>query len=293
MTRKKTSFKVKDVSGPPDAPWLWFSAALLQSDAWLTASPHLRRVLDFLHLEHLRHDRQQNGNLLAPYADLVKFGIGRNFILKAITEGEERGLIEVDHGLSFANGKRAPSRFRLTYFHTRSGNANHAPTDEWRHYHRVAEKPRPRNPIQKQKRELITELLKANPERSNRAIAKLAQVSHPIVGAIRREVENLTPWKERLGPVVDQGLGSEAKPSVSAKNQVVDHIPVTGRGSATTYTDSRRGRGAGDGLSTDRDGDGVRRCRAYVSNGSGHRLCGRPVAAGSERCREHIAVSVH
>jgi hypothetical protein len=132
---KKTSFREKDVSGPPgDDPWLPFGYTLLKSDAWLSAWPHLRKLLDFLHIEHLRHDRQQNGKLLAPYSDLVKFGIGRRFILKAITEGERRGLIEVDHGLSFANGKRAPSRFRLTYFHTRAADANHAPTNEWRHY---------------------------------------------------------------------------------------------------------------------------------------------------------------
>jgi len=190
VSRKRTSsFRERDVSGPPaDEPWLWFSAELLRSDAWCGASPHLRKLLDFLHVEHLRHDRAQNGDLFALYDDLVKAGIGRRFIMRAITEGEERGLIEVDHGLSYANGKRVPSRFRLTYFHTRTADGSHAPTDEWRHY--KALKNLAENPGEKQKRKLIANLLKANPERSDRATARLAQVSHPTVAAVRRAMEN-------------------------------------------------------------------------------------------------------
>ncbi len=65
--KKKTSFREKDVSGPPDEPWLPFGYTFFKSPAWLSRSEHLRKLLDFLHIEHLRHDRQRNGNLLAPY----------------------------------------------------------------------------------------------------------------------------------------------------------------------------------------------------------------------------------
>jgi hypothetical protein len=117
--------------GPPEGEaWVWHSLILKSSMAWRTKSINLGRLLDFLEIEHMKHAGQQNGQLVAPYDQLVKFGIGRRFILPAILEGEEHRLIEVDHGLCMANGTRAPSRFRLTYL-----PANEEPaTDEWKRY---------------------------------------------------------------------------------------------------------------------------------------------------------------
>jgi hypothetical protein len=42
-----------------------------------------------------------------------------------------------------------------------------------------------------QKRQLIGQLLKANPEQSDRAVAKLAQVDHKTVGSVRAEAEQV------------------------------------------------------------------------------------------------------
>jgi hypothetical protein len=42
----------------------------------------------------------------------------------------------------------------------------------------------------KQKRELVAELLKATPERSNRQIAAIAKVTHKVVAAVRRQMES-------------------------------------------------------------------------------------------------------
>jgi hypothetical protein len=102
-------------------------------------SLNLRRLLEYLEIEHLRHDRMANGGLFALYDDLVRFGIGRRLILPSISEGEERGVIVVDHGLCMANGKYAPSKFRLTYLPSctigeRKAVTWHSPTNDWRRF---------------------------------------------------------------------------------------------------------------------------------------------------------------
>jgi hypothetical protein len=134
VSRKKlVSFKFTDVDGPPDEQWLWFTAALLRSDAWRYRSFHLARLLDFLHVEHLRHGRQRNGHLLAPYDQLAKFGLYGKYAGPAIKEGETRGLIEV------IRRGRAASLYRVCYFPSATIADDgvvtfHAPTDEWKHY---------------------------------------------------------------------------------------------------------------------------------------------------------------
>jgi hypothetical protein len=261
MSRKKTSFKARDVAGPPDdEPWLWFSAGLLRSAAWLTASPHLRRLLDFLHVEHLRHDRLQNGALLAPYGDLQKFGIGRRFIQGAITEGETRGLIEVERGF------RTPSRYRLTYMPSVTVNpktkvaTKHAPTNEWKHF--VAPKKRALKPA--------------------KAVLLVHDGEHQLVhdGELKAKPDSSVP-------------------AIPAGSLVHDGAPAASARSCTPSTDSRGEAGDGDPLAGSVQGDvelagsggGGRTCRSYVvtPGGIGHRLCGQPVGADGEHCPEHVA----
>jgi|HubBroStandDraft_6_1064221.scaffolds.fasta_scaffold904455_1 hypothetical protein len=130
--------RLKRKLGPPEGePWVWHPLYLLASMAWRHRSINLVRLLDFLEIEHMRHAGQENGNLVALYDDLVKFGIGRRFLSKTISEGEEKRLIVVDHGLCMANGKRAPSRFRLTYLPTKEEPA----TDEWKRYREPLNQP--------------------------------------------------------------------------------------------------------------------------------------------------------
>jgi len=65
-----------------------------------------------------------------------------------------------------------------------------------------------------QKREIIAELLKANPERSNRATARVARVSDNTVGAVRASLEagaQIAHQEKRLG--LDGILQPAHKPS--------------------------------------------------------------------------------
>jgi ParB-like chromosome segregation protein Spo0J len=76
----------------------------------------------------------------------------------------------------------------------------------------------------KQKRELIAKLVAAQPEKSNRAIASQAGVSHPTVAAVRREreqagdVEKLSTRMDRAGrrqPARRRVRASKAEPEPS------------------------------------------------------------------------------
>jgi GNAT superfamily N-acetyltransferase len=133
-SRKKVSFDQSYGRPPPDEGWLWCTEERLKSDAYRLAPHNVRRFLDQLELEHLRHARRENGKLMAQYDDLEKRGIGRRYIRAAIEEAAARGLVEVmEQGYRDGN-KRWASLYRLTYFATYQGKIEHAPTNEWRRY---------------------------------------------------------------------------------------------------------------------------------------------------------------
>jgi hypothetical protein len=256
---KKISFRAKDVAGPPEhSAWIWHTSELLRSPAWRGASLNLRRLLDFLEIEHLKHSRRDNGALMALYDDLEKLaGIGRRLILQSIKEGEKRGLIEVEHGVCWAGGKRQPSRFRITYLPTCAVDSKtkvttwYAPTDDWRQYG-------------------------VQPKKATRPKSILPMSKGEPV------------------PVHEGELVRNPDSTVSARNQVHEGEPVTSAPSCTTYTDSREGGAPGTGPAVVIDGESggtvvPARCGALVVNGIGPRVCGRPVGTDGERCAEHAA----
>lgn len=142
MSRKSISYRRGDVAGPPDGePWVWHTITLLMSPAWRRRPVALVMVLDFLEIENMRHGGYENGNLLAPYDDLVRFGLCRESIAAAIHEGARRGLLIAQRaGRDFNNGRRQPTRYRLTYLATCQTDPVtkirtwFAPTDDWKRY---------------------------------------------------------------------------------------------------------------------------------------------------------------
>jgi len=124
---------------------------LCDSDAWQNAPLNVRRLLQFLELEHLRHAGKENGFLVAPYNQLVAFGIGRSLIKPAINDAVRRGLLQVTHhGSHHANGRVDPSRYRLTYLQWKlvgaTGPEFIPPTNEWKQYREPPKPPRRRKP---------------------------------------------------------------------------------------------------------------------------------------------------
>jgi hypothetical protein len=154
MTRKRTSYRSRDIGGPPkDQPWSWYSVEMMRSDAWRDLSINGRRMLDLLEIEHLAHGGYENGNLVMTYDQFEAGGIRRGSIYATIAELERLGWIDVSRGGYGGFARSWPNRFRLTHRRTRIRPKIGAPylveaTNDWQHYHseksdRMVPKPTP------------------------------------------------------------------------------------------------------------------------------------------------------
>ncbi len=98
--------------------------------AWLKAPRPLRKVIERLEIEHLRHGGYNNGELFVSYLQFVGFGVSRRSIRSTLKLGEDLGLIEVIRGTETVQSDIRPANsYRLTYVPAK-GKDN--PTDEWR-----------------------------------------------------------------------------------------------------------------------------------------------------------------
>jgi hypothetical protein len=129
--------KVKAV--PDGMAFVQLSIELLTSPAWRGRSINCGRFIEFLMIEHMHHAGRENGWLLAPYDQLVKFGITRRLIRATIEEAVERGLVAVVHGIRRTFKDTSPSRYRLTFLPEKVVNAAGItyfaePTNEWKRF---------------------------------------------------------------------------------------------------------------------------------------------------------------
>jgi hypothetical protein len=137
---KRRSLDGRHANRPPEGqPWIWHTLELKRSAAWLGRSIHCIRLLEFLEREHLEHGGMENGELVAPYSQLERNGIGRRFIWRAIHQCNKRGLLKVKRGGRKGTTMTECSRYTLTYMWTRQRDENgmwqwFPPTDEWRRY---------------------------------------------------------------------------------------------------------------------------------------------------------------
>lgn len=118
----------KTHSPPKGEPWVWMTLELLASPAWKALSINGRRLVEFLMVEHRNQGGRENGNLLAPYDQLVPWGLTRCCIREATKEAEFLGLLHVGRGGRWA-GTNVPSTYRLTFYADRDGNP---PTNGWK-----------------------------------------------------------------------------------------------------------------------------------------------------------------
>ena len=130
-------FKLGRVHKPPEGKaFVWHTLDLMVSPAWRSRSVHCARLLEFLEIENMRHAGKENGQLIATYDQLEKFGIGRRFITAAVDEAETLGLVEVIRRGRVARNKSYENQYRLTYLAARvipDDRAPYyvAPTNEW------------------------------------------------------------------------------------------------------------------------------------------------------------------
>lgn len=111
--------------------WVAHRLELLISPPWQLAPRPLRRMLERLEIEHLRHGGQNNGELFVSYGQFVKAGISRRMIKPVQRLGVDLGLIEVTQDAQLGEGSdiRPPNAYRLTYV---PAKGKKAPTDEWK-----------------------------------------------------------------------------------------------------------------------------------------------------------------
>jgi len=116
---------------PPEREsWVKLPRDLLSSEAWCAMGINERRLLDFLMIEQMAGKGRTNGRLLAPWNQLVRFGIGRRFIAEAVNRLHSLGLVDCIHGTG-----RAPNRYALTWLDMSDGSE---PSNRWRSYRLVA-----------------------------------------------------------------------------------------------------------------------------------------------------------
>jgi hypothetical protein len=114
--------------------WVMHRIAMKESPAWRAAPDNVRRLLDRLELEHMRHGGAENGRLVCTYDDLAKWGLRRASVALAIRQAVGLGFLEVTRaGYKSAAEFRVTSLYRLTYVFGRGRGRRdrQEPTDEW------------------------------------------------------------------------------------------------------------------------------------------------------------------
>ena len=98
------------------------------SAAWKVVPPPLRRILDRLEEENMRHAGTCNGKLLVSYKQFVAEGVSKRNIAALLRLGEALGLIETVRQQEVLGDIREPNQYRLTYL----PKGQVRPTDEWK-----------------------------------------------------------------------------------------------------------------------------------------------------------------
>lgn len=98
-----------------DGPFIMHPRYLLASPAYRVLNTPARHVLDFLELEQLNNGGAENGRLLAPYSQLVRFGVSGRDIRPAFTMLDVFGLVRSEKQGERLGGLLEASQYRLTW----------------------------------------------------------------------------------------------------------------------------------------------------------------------------------
>jgi hypothetical protein len=112
-----------------DTPFVGHSRAMRESPGFAALNLAARRVLDFIELEHLAHGGTDNGNLMAPYAQLEKTGISSRDIRPAIEMLTVFGFIRRTDAGERLGGRPNAATYALTFYPTFDGTP---PTEDFR-----------------------------------------------------------------------------------------------------------------------------------------------------------------
>ncbi len=173
---------------------------MLESEAHRSLGINARRLLDFLMIEHMHHAGTENGNLLAPYNQLVKFGIPRSEISKAIDALIASGFVEVARGERLG-GRPGASRYRLTWLPKAEGTPA---TNRWRQVTRddVSNRRQERHDYEAKKKQH---------KQLRKGVAGNKTKNAPDGAEILEDVREAEPENVQEGELVEQVAGSESR----------------------------------------------------------------------------------
>lgn len=126
----KTHSLVSKHTAPPkeQGGWMAVTREFLEADAYCTLSVNARRCLDRLKIEHIGHNRRENGRLTVTHAQFIAYGATSDLIADALEELAFKGLVKMQKGRA-GDGTPHATIYTLTFDGTHDG----APaTNEWR-----------------------------------------------------------------------------------------------------------------------------------------------------------------
>jgi hypothetical protein len=112
---------------PEGVPWTWTTNDMYATLTFRALGISARRTLDRLLVEHGAHGGQENGNLAAPTADLVGWGVTADDIPRAFAELIATGLVDRTFEAPRLGAGGKPSRYALTWLPTRTAAGREKP----------------------------------------------------------------------------------------------------------------------------------------------------------------------
>lgn len=107
---------------PQGTNWIWLTEDFISSPAYTSLSINANRALWRIIAEYLAKNRNENGQLIVTHPQFVAHGVTGRLIADAIDELVFKGLVRALRGRA-ADGTPHPTRFRLTFYGDRDGNA--------------------------------------------------------------------------------------------------------------------------------------------------------------------------
>jgi len=113
---------------PPEGePWTWMTNTMYAAVTFRVLSISARRILDFLLFELGNHGGQENGNLAAPTAQLVRWGVTADDIPRGFAELIAAGFVDRTFAAPRVGASGEPSTYALTWLPTKDAAGNPKP----------------------------------------------------------------------------------------------------------------------------------------------------------------------
>lgn len=136
MSVSKAYTSLKKVKWVGKDQFIIHKRELLDSWSWRTMPINCFRLINYLELCYLSSGGEENGNLIATYNQLERYGIRRKYIKSAISEAKKRGLIKYKTSEAVGKYGKYTFQFCLTYLPQTAQDRHRKiylmPSNEWK-----------------------------------------------------------------------------------------------------------------------------------------------------------------